>query len=363
MTRKDARYPALATTVFIFVVGLFVVLAAAGTAVIRSAISNQGQTVLSEAVEARGRALQSTFMQSLSLLWGQAEGLADDLSDPAQSVDLDARLGDLTAGNSWISWAGYADLGGTITNASARELEGTSVASDTWFSQGLQGPFAGNGQRSAVLAGRDGPPSEMARFLDLAAPVRDAGRRPVGVLGVHIDIEAARKQFKQIAEALGIQAFLIRSDGDVVIASTDVSSDAVGPPSLRAARVGTGRPFVETWPDGLDYMTVVLADIGYGDLPEFGWSMVVRMPMQRLDSFEATILRSIAVAVAAGLAVTVLLTALYVYLYVRPIRRLADSAAEVAAGEDVYPFESRRTREVATLSSALGVLQSRAHRP
>lgn len=52
-------------------------------------------------------------------------------------------------------------------------------------------------------------------------------------------------------------------------------------------------------------------------------------------------------------------TVAFVRAFVRPISALADDATAIANGEDVYPCELKRTRELAALSAALARLQNR----
>ncbi|MDQ0314556.1 cache domain-containing protein [Amorphus orientalis] len=364
MARSKTPYPALATAIFVFVVGLFALLMIGTAFLVRGLVAQEGEAALAQAVEARGRGLQTTFLRSLYQTWTQVDTLAGSITAPKPGDELGTRLSELTQGDSWVAWAGYADLQGIVEQASNGLLEGVSVASRPWFSQGLRGPFAGDAHEAVLLAEKLGQSSnEPLRFLDLAAPVNDAARRPIGVLGVHIDVAEARNRFRETAEALGVEAFLIGAGGDVVIAPSNAPMEQLTTSSLRAARVGTGRAFIETWPDGQEYMTVVLDDLRYRELPDFGWSMAVRIPTDILLSAQAQIQRALMLAIAAGLAIVVLITGLFVALYARPFSRLAASATEIAAGNDVYPYESRRTREVAAISAALAILQGRNSPP
>ncbi|WP_108659965.1 cache domain-containing protein [Acuticoccus kandeliae] len=361
MANGANRFPGLGATVFVFVLGLTILLGLAGAALVFSTAEKREEAALAEAIAARGRGLEMTFLRSLHDSWRRVDFLAQEIGAPGATPDLRGRLADLTNAGSWSVWAGYAGLDGLVEAASGGLLEGVSVAARPWYSQGLEGPYAGDAHEAVLLSERLGQTaSDPLRFIDLAAPVLGPNRRPVGVLGIHIDLSKARERFQETAESLGIQAFLVNAGGDIVIASQPLEIDRIDTPSLRAARVGAGRPFVETWPDGAQYMTVVLDDLEYRDLPSFGWSLVIRMPMDALAADQTGFARRLAVAGAIGLAAVVLLTLLYTRLYIRPVTRVADSATAIAAGEDVYPYESRRTREVAALSGAIALLQSRS---
>jgi hypothetical protein len=55
-----------------------------------------------------------------------------------------------------------------------------------------------------------------------------------------------------------------------------------------------------------------------------------------------------------------MLTLVFVQIFVRPFRRLAESATAVLNGQEVYPYESRSTLESQVLSAAVARLQGDA---
>lgn len=358
------RFPSLAATLFAFVLLTFALLSVVGAVAAYKLLETQGEVAMANAVEARGRGLKTTFLRALYESWEEVATLADAIGQPRFDGDVAREIADLKRDNTWIAWAGYAGLEGTVVHASAGLLEGESVAARPWFSQGLEGPYAGDAHEAVLLSERLGAQrDEPLRFLDLAAPVKGPDRRSAGVLGVHIDVADATSLFRESADALAVDAFLVGADGKVVMAPEGIDAVGSATPSLRAAQIGVGKPFVETWPDGGRYMTVVLDDLDYRDLPAFGWSLVVRLPMDTLLADRDALKRTLAIVILAGLVAVLAVTFLYVQLYVRPFARVAKSATAIAAGEDVYPYESRRTREVAALSAALATLQTRVSGP
>jgi nitrate/nitrite-specific signal transduction histidine kinase len=62
---------------------------------------------------------------------------------------------------------------------------------------------------------------------------------------------------------------------------------------------------------------------------------------------------------AAFGSLLLLLTLLFIVSFIRPFHHLAINAKAVADGEDVYPYESARTSELATIGNALAKLQSK----
>lgn len=360
MSQGTKRFPSLGATLVVFVILLFGSLGTVAAFGAFMLVERQGEAALEEAVAVRGRGLATTFARSLHQSWTEVAAVAAEIGSPRPDETIRQRLQSLTIGNSWIAWAGYARLDGTVEVASGGLLEGESVSARPWFSQGLEGPFAGDAHDAVLLSERLGASlNEPLLFLDLAAPVPGPDRRPVGVVGVHIDVSKATQRFRETATALDVEAFLVASGGSVLIAPDDVEIERIDAPSFRAGRIGAGRPFVETWSDGKRSMTVVQDVVGYRDLPDFGWSILVRLPMERLAVDRAGHARTLLLAFGGGLLAVLVATLLYIRLYVNPIARMATSATAIAAGEDVYPYESRRTREVAALAAAIATLQSR----
>lgn len=318
---------------------------------------------LAEAVSARGRGLATAFMRPLYQQWLELKTVADTAGNPRRAPALQSELSGLTEGESSILWAGYADLEGLVEAASDGLLVKESVAGRPWFSQGLEGPYAGDPHEAVLLAERlDSGGDEPLRFLDLAMPVVDDARRVRGVIGAHIDVDKTTEYLRELSDALSIDAFLISQTGAVLIAPADWTGGTMEMPGLRAAQLGASRPYVETSPDGR-FMTAVLGGIGYQDLPSFGWSLLVRMPMELPGTARADLIRSFVIAGVIALLVLFVLAFAYIQLYLRPISRLTDSAVKVAEGDPSYPYESRRTREASELSGALGLIQSRLERP
>jgi hypothetical protein len=62
-------------------------------------------------------------------------------------------------------------------------------------------------------------------------------------------------------------------------------------------------------------------------------------------------------------ALLLLLTLLFIVSFIRPFHHLALNAKAIANGEDVYPYESARTSELATIGSALATLQAKVSEP
>lgn len=355
--RHDSSRPSLAAAIYGFV-ALGAVLAAAGAwYLVSERLADYRQSALAEAVTARARGVEMDFARTLHQEWRNARTIAEDIADRDRSAvrsSLDLIVGD----NGRVSWAGIATLDGTVAVASGGLLEGRDVSQRPWFQRGLEGDFAGD-VHEAVLLAELLPTAEggARRFLDLATPVRDDGGEVTGVLGLHMDYAWAQRYLRETADALALDVFIVNPEGEIVMASDELPETSLDLASIRAAAAGAAVTRLETWPDGVDYLTSVVPSIGYENLPSFGWSLVARIGNDAMleRSFSSTLMAYLA---AFGVLLAVM-TVVFVEIFARPFKRLAESARAVMRGEDVYPYETGVTSEAGTLSAAVARLQGR----
>lgn len=347
--------PSLSRAVYGFVV-LNALLAAAGAwLVVDQRQAELRQIALAEAVRTRAQGIELDFARTLHREWRKARTIAQDIaSRDASSVrtSLDLVVGD----NSQVSWAGIAALDGTVTVASGGLLEQQNVSSRPWFQRGLTGDFAGDVHKAVLLADLL-PSSEggQRQFLDLATPIKDSQGRVTGVLGLHLDYSWAQAHLAETARALQLDAFIVDRTGTVMMATTDVVERSLDLPSMRAATAGAARAALETWPDGVTYQTAVIPQVGYSDLPSFGWSLVARIDN---NAMAASSVSGTLVLFFAGFGLVLAVTTfVFVQAFVRPLQRLASSARSILAGEETYPYEAISTAEARTLSAAVARLQ------
>ena len=314
---------------------------------------------LERAVEVRTRGVALDFARALHGDWralshiGAQAATADN--DALRSL-LDAAVGD----GARISWAGLAGLDGTVRAASGGMLEGADVAARPWFQHGLAGAFAGDVHGALLLNELlGGSEVDPIRFIDLAQPVTDAADDPRGVLGFHIDFDWAERFLEESAQALEMDLFLVSRAGEVIIATDGTDPGRPDLASMRAAAAGLAMTGAETWPDGRRYHTATVPQVSHGDLPSFGWRMVGRVAPDAVTGRRAAAAEVVSGGLAAVTALVALLALIFARLFLAPFARLADSAEEIADGNDVYPHEVRRTAEQARLSAALARLQSR----
>lgn len=359
MARKPATVLSLAAALYGFV-GLSALLFGAVTAYLVFDRTRLVQdAALAEAVEVRGSHAALEFARVLHQDWQNLTIIGERLAlrDPAS---LRAAL-DLTVGDgSRVSWAGFAGTDGVVAASSNGVLMEADVAARPWFQRGLNGDFAGD-VHEAVLLNRilGGTEAEPLRFIDLAAQVVDPDGGVQGVLGFHINFAWAEAYLAETARSLAVDLFLVNLAGDVIIATDESAVAPSDLPVFRAAAAGVAHAGREAWPDGVTYFTTVVPQVGYSDLPSFGWRMVARIAPDVFDAARADLARQIVQVLAAAGLLLLLLTVLFSRMFIRPVGELADNAQRIAAGADDYPLESRSTAELAILSAALATLQGK----
>ncbi|WP_075293211.1 cache domain-containing protein [Pararhizobium arenae] len=352
------RSPTLSTLTAMFVLASMFIGLSMAYLVLNERVATFQEGALRLAVQTRLAGLQTAFSQALYREWNNLGPLAERLKskDPK---DLQDELTALVGSGEVISWAGYASSDGIVAVASNGLLVGQSVKARPWFQRGLEGDFAGDAHEAVLLASKlpASPTGEPLRFLDFATPIKDAYGKTTGVLGVHLNLDWAKETIVGIAKALEIDVFVVSPNGTVVISSVQGDFNNLDLASFRRARAGALGAGVERWPDSKTYFSATLTELTYSDLPKFGWGIIGRIgadaAIQPAKTFSTGLIANL---VTFG-ALLLLLTLVFVVIFVRPFNRLAENARAIAAGEDVYPFESDRTRELSIVSAALAKLQ------
>lgn len=357
MTNKRARsgYPSLVVAVcgFVALGGLIAVLTA--WSFVGQRLEESRDAALAEAVSVRGKGVALEFARELYQDWRNLRVIAVDMTgrgEPAIRTALDM----VVAGEERISWAGLASVDGTVLTASSSMLEGTDVSSSPWFRNGLGGDFAGDVHQADLSLATGNEPR---RFLDMATPVTDESGDVEGVLAFHINHQWVEQYLKESAHSMGLDVYVIDRTGSLVARTDGLSEPIDKLQSFRSAMAGARQTGVETWPDGTTYFTTVIPDLSYADLPAFGWSMIARVNNSAHPIGDFTNV-FIAYFVTLGIVLAAL-TALFILIFVRPFRKLANTARAVMRGEDIYPYEAKTTAEANVLSAAVARLQNVLH--
>jgi HAMP domain-containing protein len=320
-------------------------------------LQQEAESLVASSLRARGELGTEQIARRLYSLWQTVDRFARsvDLKAPQdmhRDVTLLANLDDR------LSWLGVADVSGKVIAASGGTLEGEDVSQRLWFRRGLAGPFAGDVHEPALLAKPRGPDNELLRFIDFAAPARGSDGSVVGVVGIHVNWDWVTNQLASLAGP-GVEILLLSRDRQVLFGPADLVGKHLGIGGAVAA--GQAKAFVRTerWPDGKDYMTAVIPLVQYRDLPNFGWSVIVRQDIQAALAPTRDLVRSFWTIL--GSAALVSLGLLYVGAgwLATPLRRLVEFGMRLSAGTaDAPPYEETRYREAALLSAVLVRLQS-----
>lgn len=326
-------------------------------------VKDTQSAALEEAVKVRGQHAALDFARMLDNNWDDLKAIADQLTtdDPAALADA---INLVVVKGSGISWAGFARPDGVVVQSSNDDLRDVDVSSQRWFQRGLIGDFAGD-MREVTLrtAHLDGTGNGHPRFIELAAPVRDSAGQVKGVVGFQIDFTSAEAYLAENAASLEIDLFLVNQNGDVIIATDGSNPGSADLHSFQAAAGGVASAHRETWPDGVEYFTMVIPDVAYGDLPSFGWRLVARISPEKFDATSADLTRSLGMVLTGAIVLLMLLTAAFIQIFIRPIAQLADNAKRIADGANEYPLELQGTAEMGKLSAALAQLQAAASDP
>lgn len=321
------------------------------------------ERAVDRAIQVRAHSAGLDLARAIEAEWQELR-VVEEILPSLPPAELRGMLAGMVGSGDRVAWVGYAGLDGRVRVASGGLLEGQDVSERPWFRAGLEGGYAGD-VRDAVLLNRllGGTEQDPIRFLDLAVPVTDAEGAPVGVLASHIDAAWAERYLAESAEIRGIDLFVVNPAGEVVLATAPPPPDPSRLQSFRAAATGATTTVRETWDDGLTYQSSVIPTVTYGSLPSFGWRLVGRIPADAFAADRRDVLRVALTVMGGCLALVLLLAVAFVRLFVAPVTRISDAALAIAEGQDVYPPESRSSREAAALSVALARLQGHARSP
>lgn len=355
--RQSAR-PGLATIVVLGCFAFaFVPVLVAGLG-IAGAMEERGRAEIVERLAARGTVGSALIAKRLGSLWREVERVAAavPLDDPAAMTALVDAVGGV---DERYSWLGIADTSGRVLAASGGLLVGESVAQRPWFREGLAGPFAGDMHEAQLLAellgsGRDEP----LRFIDYAAPVRNAQGTVVAVVGAHVDWRWVLDNLDALADG-SVEPVLLARDRTVLAGPDDLEGLVLDVGAAHAARRGGIHASIEPWPDGATWVSVTLPALTDPGLPSFGWSLVLRERADEAMAPHEALTTRFWLACALAALVSLLCIALGARWLATPLRRLATSVETMIADPLGRPVHAEtRYEEAAHLSRAIARLQT-----
>ncbi len=249
----------------------------------------------------------------------------------AQAAEMRFALDAFKALNPEFAYASIVDAGtARVIAATGGIFEGGSGRGRPTFEEGLKGPFVGDVHDAVRLAELLPKPAsgETLRFLDVAAPIRDASGRVIRVFAAHVAWEWTRTVREMVFEPLrdrrGIELVLGDTRDKVVLAAS--SELAVGTDLSATLAVIRSADGAVPWPDRGRFLSAVSDVQPHGTFPGFGWKVIARQP-DRLAMAPLERLRTafLLVALALGLVAAALGWLLSARM-TRPVQALADLA-------------------------------------
>jgi diguanylate cyclase (GGDEF)-like protein len=191
----------------------------------------------------------------------------------------------------------------------------------------------------------------------LVVPIRRDDGVFLGALGAKINLDGVRDMLEQLSVDGSRSLYLITEPGRVVVSSAgnhaDLMKTTLPQPTTRELVEREGQPVVQSRPGGREVVAVVRR------IPQLRWAAVAEAPRAEAVR-EAGVLRFRTVLLLSGLVLGVGLLAFMVGQFVtRPLERLTEAAARVAAGDLSVELPPGGGGEVGYLTRAFNTLVSR----
>lgn len=328
-----------------------------------------GHIATEQMKQASGNALLSTAKSAAELLGAQLHERQlevsllsrapllkrGNLDDPDILTSMELR----TQSRAEYAWMGVADADGRVRQAVNGLLINQSVKERPWFRAGLRGDYTGDPHEAVLLAKLlpGNPDGEPLRFIDFAAPIRNAKGDVVGVLGAHAHWSWVTK----IVDA----AVLQKGTPDVEALIVDHDGKVLYPEQLAGEQLpnlpGTSQQpdAAPGWTVGHGYLTSAVA-VPTPSSVGLTWYIAVRQPLDiALQPARILFYKLLVLGVLA--AVIFGLVAYYLALYLsRPIEQLARAAKQVREHQPDVAFPVHHSvREIAQLVQSIqGMTQS-----
>lgn len=364
MAHRTRLAPTLSHAIYAFVILGAIIGAVFLIIALRETVDEITERAMAEAVEVRSEGILSALRGELDEEWQNIEALAE-IAASGDMSQVRISAGVMASSGSKVNWVGFAAVDGTVLAASNGMLEGADVSTRPWFMRGLQGAFAGDVHDAVLLANLLGPNEigEPPRFIDYALPVTAPDGRILGVVGMHIDFDWAASYVTELARTLQLDALLVSEDGTIIVSTLDLNPARPTVQPFRLAAVGMSASVLEQWPDGREYYSVVIPIAASAQTPNFGWRLIARIDSTAFATIDSGLPQLLLPTTLTLLCLLVIASVVFVRLFAHPFQRAAASAERIGDGGEDVPFESFRTRELAQISAALAVIQSKLRPP
>jgi two-component system, sensor histidine kinase len=264
------------------------------------------------------------------------------------------------------TWIGFADTQGVIRAATGKILVNQNVSDRPWFLAGLFEPVTIDVHEAVMLepylpAHHEG----MWRFIDVAAPVKNAQGKPVGVLGAHLSWDWLVAQHRRFSETL-----LKSRDGDIIVGDEDGSLRLVGPSaineplnslqSFQLAKNGASGWIKETWADGREYLVGYTRNPGHGNYHQLGWITLVRLPAENVSALITPAVFGMWAAMGSAILVFVVGLWWMSSVTLRPVQNLVNQVRRAADDGSAVDLSTPMPQEFAALGQAANQLLTTA---
>ncbi len=321
----------------------------------------RAEAMLVDSLKTRGEMSAGLLARRLHQLWQEVESLSRTVNTGAID-DIRRDINFVSRTDRRYSWIGVTDVEGKVLAAKEGMLEGVSVAQRPWFRRGLTGPTAIDVHEAQLLAKLLPAAPEPYRFIDLAAPLQGSAGAVQGVIGAHLDWRWVVENLTAM-QAPGIDVLLISRDRNVLFGPPGLVDKPLAIGAAEAANradPSRGVQLQERWPDGRDYVTVIIPAVGHADLPSFGWSLLVRQDAEAALAPTRSLVRDFWIVLGVSALIALALLFAVAAWVTTPLRRLAGTAeAMVTDTAQGAPYRETRYDEASRLSAALVKIQSR----
>ncbi|NWA25742.1 diguanylate cyclase [Pseudomonas gingeri] len=328
-----------------------------------------GHIATEQMKQASGNALLSTARSAAALLGSQLSERQlevsllsrsplfrrGDLDDPNILMAMELRA----QSRAEYAWMGVADVSGRVRQSVNNLLVNQSVKARPWFQEGLQRNYTGDPHEAVLLAkllprSANGEPS---RFIDFAAPIRNAEGQVIGVLGAHAHwswvthvVESA--VMKELTPEM--EALIVDTDGKILYPEPLAGEQLSNLPTAQ-----DNLPDAPVWTVGKGYVTSAVR-VPTPSNSGLAWYIAVRQPLDiALQPARILLYKLLLLGVLAAVAFG--FVAYYLALYLsRPIEQLAESAKRVQNQQPGASFPQEHfVLEIAQLGRSIqGMTQS-----
>jgi signal transduction histidine kinase/CheY-like chemotaxis protein len=226
----------------------------------------------------------------------QAQASREIFRNPAASAaELRATLDQFVASRPEYATLSLADArSGAVLAANGGMFEG-SMLDRPVLDNAARGPYLGDVHdepRLSELLPRS-PLGEPARFLDVAAPVRNERGQVSRVLAARINWQWAdgvrSGVLGPVRERRGIELLIVDSNDRVVLAPSSVPAGSTLGQLARRLPGPSARAM--PWSDGTEYLTVMTPATTRGPSNDLGWKVVARLPVKAAFAAVSTMQR------------------------------------------------------------------------